>query len=73
MNEKPINEYEISEEYKETGLEGADNIENECQVIEKLIESNIVFSEKEKILLIYMKYFLDISNRTIRFSRFGKY
>ena len=54
-NEKEINELEISDEDDEKGLEEADNIENECHVIIKLIESIIGFSEREKTLAIYMR------------------
>ena len=37
------------------GVKEAGNIENECHVIERLIESIINFSQKEKILVIYMR------------------
>ena len=54
-NEKDNNESEISDEDDEKGLKFAINIENECNVIIKLIESIITFSEKEKFLAIYIR------------------
>ena len=52
-SEKQINESERLDDEKE--LEEVENIENECHIIVKLIESIIKFSEKEKILVIYMR------------------
>ena len=54
-NENSDDEPDISDEDDTKQLDEVKNIENECDKIKKLIEEMIKFSEKERILVIYLK------------------
>ena len=54
-NDNNNNESEISDEDDEKGIEFTNNIVNECNIIIKLIEKIITFSEEKKTLLIYIR------------------
>jgi hypothetical protein len=55
IKEDSDDEGDISDEDDRKGLDDADKIENECGNIIKLIKGIIAFSNKERILAIYLK------------------